>query len=90
MKQQTALVFLLLFSYVLQIDYFVNSDTEPSVNLSTVDRFFRRSKPSTVCNNDEQSPNISMCFNSSLVENEETTTTISLLDEEQVTADLYR
>lgn len=90
MKQQTALVFLLLFSYVLQIDYFVNSDTEPSVNLSTVDRFFRRSKQPTVCNNDKESPNISKCFNSSLVENEETTTTISLLDEEQVTADLYR
>lgn len=88
MKQQTALVFLLLFSYVLQIDYFVNSDTEPSVNLSTGDRFFRRPKQSKVCNNDENSLNISKCFNTSLVENDETTMTISLGNEEA--ADLYR
>ena len=103
MKQQTALVFLLLFSYV-QIDYFVGiatSDTESSVSLSVVDRFFRTPK-GQVCANGEKNFNISECSNSSLVDVNtdgitdvitdgitDVTTRIALT-EEQVTTDLYR
>ena len=88
MKQQTALVFLLLFSYVLQIDYLVYSDTESSINLTVVDRFFRAPK-TQVCTSGEDSLNTSKCFNSSLTEND-AVVTIALSNEEQVTTDLYR
>ena len=84
MKQQTALVFLLLFSYVLQIDFLVDSYAESSANLSstlsTVDRFFRApGPPGPVC---EDGFNLSKCFNSSLLENDGRN--------EEVTTDLYR
>lgn len=88
MKQQTALVFLLLFSYVLQIDFLVDSYAESSVNLSattlsTVDRFFRTPK-GPVC---EDSSNISKCFNTSLNETDDAT---AGNEELAVTTDLYR
>lgn len=67
----SALVLIFFLHYILQFQYFVNSDTEFSVNLSTVDKFFRTSATRTsFCDNlnsNLDDPNYLKCFNTSLV-----------------------
>lgn len=106
MKHQNALILLIIFNYVLKYDYFVFSDTELSFNLSTTDKFFKKSKnyateedrfekfnPNLVCDNNLNNENnltISKCFNATLSNNETSTELSSLISEEEITTELYK
>ena len=90
-KLQTALIFLFIFSYVLEYDYFVYSDTESTVNQSTVNKFFKKTRD-LVCNhlNDQENLNSSKCFNTTFIENDKYDDRSALSNEEEITTQLYR